>query len=121
MTITEASKKYHIPLDILREYEALIRRETYMDDAENWECSYHDLDMLNLLILLHASEFTTEEVKAYVEIPPKPKEILVRRLQMLNQKRGQMLDEIHRKEDQLDHLDYLRYELQKETASEAAE
>lgn len=38
-----------------------------------------------------------------------------KRIQMLNQKREEMLKEIHCKEGQLDCLDYLRYELQKQT------
>ena len=35
------------------------------------------------------------------------------RIAMLNQKRGRTLDEIHFKEKQIAHMDYLRYEMQK--------
>lgn len=39
------------------------------------------------------------------------------RLTILNARRNAMLDEIHFREKQLDHLNYLRYEIQKKNSS----
>lgn len=113
MTISEASRKYQIPAEILREYEALVLCGTQKNSAADWECDDHDLEVLNLLILLHASGFNWEEIKSYLGTPPKTKKALAKWLRALNQKRAKTLDEIHSKEAQLDSLDYLRYELKK--------
>ena len=44
---------------------------------------------------------------------PEESRTAARRLQMLKQKRAETLEEIYRKERQLQKLDYLRYEIQK--------
>ncbi len=40
-----------------------------------------------------------------------------RRMAMLNEMRGKTLDEIHFREKQIEYMDYLRYEMQKEQKS----
>ena len=87
MTIYEASERYNIPLEILREYESWGLCGAVKKVMGAWQ--YDDTDI--------------EENKGSDTA----------RLQMLNQKRSNMLDEIHFREKQLDRLNYLRYEIQK--------
>lgn len=67
------------------------------------------------MILLHESGFEKDEVEVYVQAVAGSKKTVRKRIQRLNQKHEEMLKEIHCKEGQLDRLDYLRYELQKQT------
>lgn len=115
LTITEAGKQYQIPVDILQEYMTLGLAKNTKGMSGDLECEEKDLEILNLLILLHESGFEKDEVKVYVQAVAGGKKTVRKRIQMLNQKREEMLKEIHCKEGQLDRLDYLRYELQKQT------
>lgn len=115
MTISEASKNYQIPLDIMEEYKALGLCGMQVEMGGDWVCSDRDLEQLNLLILLHASGFDTEEIQEY--LAGQTAEAPARRLRLLARKRNETLEEIHQKELQLDNLDYLRYELQKESSA----
>ena len=120
MTITEACKRYNIPHKIRQEYESLglLASKT---EAPDWECGDQDMEALNLLILLHESGFGPKEAKAYLAASLQRNAAVADCLKILNRKRKQMLEEIHQRETQLDRLDYLRYELQKQAAKQKGE
>ena len=113
MTIAEASRNYQIPAEILREYEEISHRWPRLALAEECECTEQDLKALDLLILLHTSGFNEQETRDYFASADDPGTQSHRQLGMLERKRTAVLKEIHQKEEQLNHLDYLRYEIQK--------
>ena len=113
MTIYEASERYNIPLEILREYESWGLCGAVKKVMGAWQYDDTDIERLSLIMTLHDIGFATDEIENYMKLLVEGKDSEAARLQMLNQKRSNMLDEIHFREKQLDRLNYLRYEIQK--------
>lgn len=111
MTIREVSEKYKIPLKILQEYEAWRSCEEDKKAADSRQYDESDLERLSMIMTLHDIGFDTAEIKRYMQLLMKGKSSVKEREQMLNEKRNERLDEIHRKQKQLDRIDYLRFEL----------
>ena len=95
MTIDEVSRCCGIPLKALQEY----------DNA--------DPERLSVLITLHQIGFESAEIEAYMKLLEK-EDSDGQRLRILDRKRRGLLDEIHFREKQLSHLDYLRYSIRRE-------
>ncbi len=113
MTIDEASRRYQIPAKILKEYESWCLCGEEKRDMDAWQYSDRDIERLSTMMTLHDIGFTNQEVERYMRLLLKGKSTQQERMKMLNQKRSGTLEEIHFKEKQLDCLDYLRYEMQK--------
>ena len=114
MTIKEASKKYHIPMKILKTYErcGLFCRAGKTIGAWNYDDS--DLQRLSLMMTLFEIGYCKEEVTAYMSLFSQGPCTRTERMHMLSEKKNCVLKEIHRKEKQLDRLAYLQHKLQKE-------
>ena len=95
MTIEEVSRCCGIPLKALQEY----------DDT--------DPEHLSVLITLHEIGFERAEIETYMRLMEK-EDSDGQRLRILDRKRCSLLDEIHFREKQLSHLDYLRYSIRRE-------
>ena len=108
----EVSERYQIPLDILREYESWAPGEATRQGRAGWQYDDTDLERLGTLLTLYEIGFSAQEARTYMCLPEESR-TAARRLQMLKQKRAETLEEIYRKERQLQKLDYLRYEIQK--------
>lgn len=65
-----------------------------------------------ITLTLQEIGFTSAEVDSYLQLL-KQKHAEAALLQMLNRKREATLDDIHRRERQLEKLDYLRHQLRK--------
>ena len=115
MTIEEASRQYHIPMKILREYESWGLCGAVKKVMGAWQYDDTDLERLSMVMTLHDVGFTSEEVEAYMRLLLEAEDSDLTRLNMLNRKRKAALDDIHFRERQLERLDYLRHELQKKT------
>lgn len=113
MTIREASERYQIPLHILKEYESWGLCGAVKKVMGAWQYDDEDLERLSLIMSLHDIGFTGQEVETYMRLLLERRDGDRGRLRMLNQKRSAALDEIHFRERQLQRLDYLRYEIQK--------
>jgi DNA-binding transcriptional MerR regulator len=113
MRIDEASARYNIPIEILREYESwgLCGTVKYVMGA--WQYDDRDLERLSMIMTLHDIGFRNDEVETYMRLLLEGESTEDERLCMLNKKRSNALDEIHFKQKQLDRLDYLRHEIQK--------
>ena len=118
MTIHEASQRYKIPIEVLREYESWGLCGAVKKVMGAWQYDDTDLERLSTIMTLHDIGFTTEEVETYMRLLLEQKDSDMARLRMLNQKRSTTLDEIHFRERQLERLDYLRHELRKKTAGQ---
>ena len=106
MTMKEASERYQIPVKILKEYESFGLCEAYDEQ---------DIERLSMIMTLHDIGFDKGEVETYMHLMMEGEKTQRQRIAMLDQKRGRTLDEIHFKEKQIEHMDYLRYEMQKNT------
>lgn len=113
MTIEEASKQYEIPAYIRKEYEQLDLCGKEQDKTGSWECDECDLEYLSLMVTLHQIGFEGTEVKEYIKLVFQGMGTKAERMKMLNRKRDDAMSKIHFCEEQIDLLDYLRYELQK--------
>lgn len=113
MTIDEASQRYGVPMDILREYERLGLCPAVKKVMGTWQYDDSDLEKLSLIMTLHDVGFSTEEVETYMRLMEDGGARDCKLLSMLDQKRTAALDEIHFREKQLDRLDYLRHEIRK--------
>ena len=115
MTIEEASRQYHIPMKILREYESWGLCGAVKKVMGAWQYDDTDIERLSTILTLHDIGFTFREVETYMRLLLEQEGDHRARLRMLDQKRQATLDDIHFREKQLERLDYLRYELRKQT------
>lgn len=113
MTIDEVSKRYNIPLEILKQYEAWGLCHTVKQVMAVWQYDDSDLERLSLMMTLHDSGFSNAEIDVYMTMLLQGTLGETQRLQLLEKRRGSLLEEIHFKERQLENLDYLRHELRR--------
>ena len=113
MTIQEASERYQIPMQILREYEHWGLCGAVKDVMGAWRYDDTDLERLSTIMTLHDIGFSTKEVEVYMRLLLEQPHSEAQRLSMLEAKRDAALDEIHFRERQLQRLDYLRHEIRK--------
>ena len=113
MTMQEASKRYHIPMHILREYESWGLCGAVKKVMGDWQYDDADLERLSTIMTLHDIGFAVEEMETYMRLLLEGDHTAAQRLNMLEKKRSAALEEIHFKERQLQRLDYLRHEIRK--------
>lgn len=112
MTIDEASERYSIPLDILREYESWGLCGAVKKVMGAWQYDDTDLERLSTVMTLHDLGFSPREVETYMRLMLEGGSD-AERLRMLDRRRCACLDDIHFREKQLSRLDYLRHQLRK--------
>lgn len=113
MTINEASERYHIPVEVLKEYESWGLCDEVKKVMGVWQYDDQDIQRLSMIMTLHDVGFDNSEVESYMRLLLEGDSTEKERLDMLNKKRGATLDEHHFKQKQLDRVDYLRYKIQK--------
>lgn len=113
MTINDASERYQIPIEVLKEYESWGLCDEVKKVMGVWQYDDRDIQRLGMIMTLHDIGFDNSEVEAYMHLLLEGDATEKERLDMLNKKRGVTLDEIHFKQKQLDRMDYLRYMIQK--------
>lgn len=113
MTIDEASERYQIPIEVLKEYESWGLCGAVRKVMGAWQYDEEDLKRLSLIMTLHDVGFEPEEVEEYMRLVLEGDKSRDERLRLLDKRRGAALDEIHLKERKLERLDYLRYMMQK--------
>ena len=113
MTIQEASKRYNIPLEILREYDSWGLCGAVKTVMGAWQYDDGDIRRLSTIMTLHDVGFSNGEVENYMRLLLEEENTEQERLEMISRHRNSTLDEIHFKQKQLDRLDYLRYKIQK--------
>lgn len=113
MTKQEASEHFNIPINILDEYENWGLCSAVKKVMGVWQYDDSDLEYLSMIMTLHDIGFNSSEVETYMRLLLNDKSTDVKQLEMLNKKRDAILDRIHFREKQLERLDYLRYEINK--------
>lgn len=114
MTISEASERYQIPIEILKEYEKWGLCGAVKKVMGEWQYDDSDLEKLSLIMTLHDIGFAADEIEAYMKLTAEEGSGGGERLRMLDQKRTATLDEIHFYERKLERLDYLRHEIRRQ-------
>lgn len=113
MTMNEASERYKIPLEILKEYESWGLCGAVKKVMGAWQYDDQDIERLSMIMTLNDMGFDSNEVETYMRLTLEGDYTKSARLAMLNRIRGKTLDEIHFKEKQIANMDYLRHEIQK--------
>lgn len=111
MTVNEASEKYNIPIEVLKEYENWGLCSEVKKVMGVWQYDDQDLERLSMIMTLHDIGFSNDEVESYMRLLLDDKSTENERLRMLNKLRNNALDEIHFKEKQLERMDYLRHKI----------
>lgn len=126
MIRAEVAEHYRIAEDVLARYEeGIFTEDTASDhpgkidrklaDANKnrpYQYQQEDLDRLSRIVMLLDSGFTDEEVREYMRLHQRSDGVAACRT-LLNRKREQTLDEIHRQERCLENIDFLRYKNEK--------
>ncbi len=110
ITGKEANECYNIPMSVLQEYEKLSLCSAV---RTAWQYDDRDLERMSMIMTLNEIGFTNEEVETYMRLLVSDTPTDAERLRLLNKKRSSTLDEIHLRQKSLNHLDYLRHEIQK--------
>ena len=116
MTIEEVSERYNIPISILQEYESWGLCGEVKKVTGSWHYDQTDIEWLSLVMTLHDVGFTNEEIERYMRLTLSGSKTAEERMVMLKEKRNGTLNEIHFKQELLDRLDYLRFEISRTTA-----
>lgn len=116
MTITQASERYGIPISILREYESWGLCDTVKTVMGAWQYDDEDIQRLSTIMTLHDIGLEHDEIARYMRLLLQGESTRAERMGILQRQRDQTLDEIHFRERQLDRLDYLRHQMQKNAA-----
>lgn len=111
MTIEEASQRYSIPIDILKEYENMELCDEVKKVMGVWQYDETDIERLSMIMTLHEGGFNKEEIAEYMKLFLKDEDTSVQCSQILKSKRNTTLNEIHFKEQQLNTIDYLTHEI----------
>ena len=114
MTKEEASKRYQIPISILNEYESWGLCGAVKKVMGAWQYDDTDLERLSTIMSLHDMGFDVNEVETYMRLLLSDEDTERERLDMLNKKRGEVLNDIHFKERQIARTDYLKYCIEKD-------
>lgn len=113
MTAEEASRHYHISIDKIRYYEenGLLEHRISADGKiEYTEAQIHCAGMIHSLL---ESGMGMEKIKAFMKLFYENKSDKTGQIQILRKQRFLLLDEIHKKQQSLDELDYMIGELKK--------
>lgn len=127
MIRAEVAENYRIAENVLVRYEEGVFTEETASDRpgktnqklaeanknEPYQYQQEDLDRLSRIVMLLDSGFTDEEVKEYMRLHQRSDGVAACRM-LLNRKREQTLDEIHRQEKCLENIDFLRYKNEKQ-------
>ncbi len=112
MTINEASERYSIPIEVLREYESWGLCGEVKKVMGAWQYDESDIERLGMIMTLHDIGFTNAEIEEYMRLLLRGEATEAERSRILRQKRDNTLDEIHFREKRLDRLDYLRHQIE---------
>lgn len=115
MTIEEVSEHYNIPMEVLKMYERWNLCGEVKKVIEAWKYDDTDLERLGLIMSLHNIGFSNEEIEKYMCLELKGDETKRERIELIKKKRAELLDGIHENEKRVRELDFMKYELEKET------
>lgn len=105
MTIDEASKRFNMSADEIERY----LEEGYIGKSGK-ELNESDFEHIGLISTLLKTGMSRQDVCRYLELL-KVQGTENERIRLLRTYRAELLDEIHKKQQSLDHIDYIVYEI----------
>ena len=113
MTAEEASRRFHVSKEKLQFYEenGLLEHQTLADGMRDY--TEADLRRIGLIHALLKAGLTVETLKAYLRLLESKTNSKEEQVQILRRQRVKLLDEIHKKQQSLDELDYMISEIKK--------
>lgn len=113
MTLAEAEKKFNLSMETLKQYVSfgLIRAkqsETHSEDYRD-----QDFERLGLIETLMSAGFTAEETRKYLSLTENMGTD-EEQIRMLRKHRYEVLDDIHKRQQILDQLDFMIWNKKKE-------
>lgn len=118
MTRQEVSERFQIPAVILDAYEKWDLCDSARQTMGVRQYDDRDIELLSLMVILREIGFSKEDIFAYMRLYLSGESTLAERRALLDRKRADLLGRIHAKENQLNQLDDLRYEMQKKQREE---
>lgn len=106
MTKQEVLKRYKIPPDLLEQYREARHCLSFRES---------DIEAISMIMTLYDAGFNDGEVKEYMTLLFSEQNTVEKRMAMLVKKRKETLEDLHSKQKQLDGIDYLRYQMLKES------
>ncbi|MDQ0204746.1 MerR family transcriptional regulator [Pectinatus haikarae] len=104
-------KKYSIPFEVLKKYESSSIAKVQSEGAATIYDDYA-LKELSFIMSLLDFGFSWDEIMSYMKMKKDSK--YCHCMDLLNEKRNDMLEEIHKKEQMISRIDYLKYEMKKD-------
>lgn len=113
MTAEEVSRKYHIGVDKIKCYEenGLLEHSILADGKIEYTVA--QIDCAGMIHSLLEAGMDMEKLKAFMKLYYENKKDKSEQIQILRKQRYLLLDEIHRKQQSLDELDYMIGKLKK--------
>lgn len=107
MTLNEASRRFHISMEKLKNYEEnnLLEHQTLADGT--FDYTETELRRVGLIHSLVKSGMDMETLKKYLRLLNDETSSKEEQIRILRKQRYQLLDDIHDKQQILDELDYV--------------
>lgn len=114
MTLEEASKRFHISIEKLRFYEenGLLESCQFVDGIPDY--TEPELRKTGIIYSLGTAGFDVAAIKQYLILEKDGGNHKEERIQLLRKQRFGLLEEIHKKQQALDALDYMIDNIRKE-------
>ena len=113
MTLAEAEKKFNLPMDTLKQYVSFGFIHKKQNDSQAEDYMDQDFERLGLIETLMSAGFTAEETRKYLSLTENMG-TGEEQIRMLRKHRYIVLDDIHKRQQLLDQLDFMIWNKKKE-------
>ncbi len=113
MTLNEASERFHIGAETLKEYKTNGLLGHTVSEGEPLEFNEADIRRIGLIGFLQKSGMDRDSLKGYLRLLDGKTESRDEQIRILRKQRCKLLEEIHYKQQILDELDYMILETKK--------
>ena len=111
MTLQEANTKLYLETEMLQRYEKIgLIKGTPLDDG-TMDYPMEELQRTIQLNFLEKAGMNTDSLKHFVFLLEQGEDVKTELVRLLRKCRNRLLDEIHDKQQLLDQLDYLIYQI----------
>lgn len=112
MTLEEAGKRFEVSMNVLERYISFGFIREAEPNSVPVQYVDSDFDRLGLISTLLSAGFTPEETKKYLLLTENRVDD-EEEIRMLRKQRRTLMNDIHKKQQLLDHLDYMIFEKKK--------
>lgn len=114
MTLQEAQKRFGIPVETLRLYKENGLLLGHQLESGVFDYREEDVRRASQLHALLKAGMDMDSLKCFIQLEDNQKDTAEEQVKLLRKCRCRLLEEIHGKQQSLDQLDYLIYEIRKQ-------